>query len=836
MPSAKMQYVGGLRPPGSPLLTSKQRYNYQQAVKAENLSRQQYKTQELAKIESQREAISKERQKIAAYEYAQQAISRSGGVTRGSDIGAIKQKFAEAGLDPEAGAQMYIQGATTTGSAAPRITEFVENNVMYAAGADPTKDAPIWVAPGSLIESDYRKTLNIAPSGEVIGYKPAEIKFEAPAAQTFDNVAMPGGKDKIDYYKQSKFESLKQSLSQFGSNIALSGKIFLGIGEGRDLGIQEAWTGQRNILKPFEYSSEIEAEREIKNPFYIPSSTRGTITATPSIEQREWITKGELYDSPIISTAEIDGQKYIVSTPRISEYEVMGRQFNAGRVSTGIGTATAIGASILVPPVGFIFAAEGAYKNIGAAFKQDATIGERIFSGAVGGISLAAAGLFAGKTFEITSAQLRSLTAENLRLQSTKAPAVGTGRVEGQLVRVDYGKRITTELGKLEIAGRTYTVGADSKLVTVGRQLGRMEVYDWYTGNTFTGSELSTFSFRGAMAEGMAGKTVTLGTRETLREFTIKTIPGKITTFRTELIPGGFKTKSAIIAGESWQRGRYVLSRAGELKRVDINILESGNQDVAFGADLTERAIIKFGEPGAGVDFIGTKLIQKGTPSIIKGYSQGSVQSIIQTLKMPSVTPPTTAGVITTTSRTGINVLAGLSTGLSSGILKQETIIKPVVFSASDVKLDMQQKSLGGQIFGSGFATGVINIPVSRDITTPIVTTGTITTPRETPTLRLIQPTITTPSTPASPTFTPMPKLTGVPPAFPWEFPFRGERGSRLGNLKASRKYSYFPSFKAIAFGIKGKMPKVKRFTGLETRPVTKGFGLKKIKFGRFKF
>lgn len=62
----------------------------------------------------------------------------------------------------------------------------------------------------------------------------------------------------------------------------------------------------------------------------------------------------------------------------------------------------------------------------------------------------------------------------------------------------------------------------------------------------------------------------------------------------------------------------------------------------------------------------------------------------------------------------------------------------------------------------------------------------------------------------------------GIPP-FKLPKPFGLDRFVTMGDLGGKRKYSYIPSFKAIVFGIRGKQPKKKSFTGLELRPITGG-------------
>lgn len=70
----------------------------------------------------------------------------------------------------------------------------------------------------------------------------------------------------------------------------------------------------------------------------------------------------------------------------------------------------------------------------------------------------------------------------------------------------------------------------------------------------------------------------------------------------------------------------------------------------------------------------------------------------------------------------------------------------------------------------------------------------------------------------------------GITPPPVFALPFRGDWGLRTGELFSFRKYKYTPSFKAIAFGIKGRTPKTKRFTGLEIRPIVKGGWFSKAK------
>lgn len=79
------------------------------------------------------------------------------------------------------------------------------------------------------------------------------------------------------------------------------------------------------------------------------------------------------------------------------------------------------------------------------------------------------------------------------------------------------------------------------------------------------------------------------------------------------------------------------------------------------------------------------------------------------------------------------------------------------------------------------------------------------------------------PLKPVSPTVPIVPTRPSIPTFFLPPLPFKGERAFFGGDIKSKRSYSYFPSFGALAFGIrgKGKLPSpTKRWTGLEVRPI----------------
>ena len=159
---------------------------------------------------------------------------------------------------------------------------------------------------------------------------------------------------------------------------------------------------------------------------------------------------------------------------------------------------------------------------------------------------------------------------------------------------------------------------------------------------------------------------------------------------------------------------------------------------------------------------------------------------------------------------------------------RQDLRVTPITTTIPKMDTDTKTKTIpsyfGGQILSTKTGQDLIVTPITTtipkmDTDTKTKTIPSITTPPPPPPIKpYIATTITTP-------------FFGV-----FGLPFKGERFGGWGDIKSSRKYFYFPSFKAIAFGIKGKKPKTKRFSGLETRPIGKEFGLKKIKFSKLNF
>jgi len=161
----------------------------------------------------------------------------------------------------------------------------------------------------------------------------------------------------------------------------------------------------------------------------------------------------------------------------------------------------------------------------------------------------------------------------------------------------------------------------------------------------------------------------------------------------------------------------------------------------------------------------------------------------IPTLSIGKLRPPTLALATSTSSLTAIG-------GLTTTALTSRTATTP--------KLSPSFKSI------SNVRTTIT--PIS--ITSPTSSTSTITTGRGITR-------ITNPISPRIPTIS-------SPPIIPILIPptTLGMVGGVVKKSKVGSKqrYAYTPSYTALVKGIKGKKPKKKKYTGLELRPITKGW------------
>jgi len=155
-------------------------------------------------------------------------------------------------------------------------------------------------------------------------------------------------------------------------------------------------------------------------------------------------------------------------------------------------------------------------------------------------------------------------------------------------------------------------------------------------------------------------------------------------------------------------------------------------------------------------------------------------------------------------------------------IPKIATKIKPDTKSGFKLGLESITKTRGG--LSSKTKTEVITIPKPKEviktdtrvIQSPALRSTTITTPRR------IQKIVTTTTTP---TIT-IPETVIIKRPFPFP-PLPSlfmDKGTGSGFLKGGTGYTYKPSFSAIKFNLFGKEPTKKTYTGLELRPIPKGF------------
>lgn len=280
------------------------------------------------------------------------------------------------------------------------------------------------------------------------------------------------------------------------------------------------------------------------------------------------------------------------------------------------------------------------------------------------------------------------------------------------------------------------------------------------------------------------------------------------TTSGSEFVKGGafevISTKSGVSA----------LSQQGRFTGTEINIknfLAGFGKGGSYGVTS-----FKGGGGSSGTSFgsgISTKAITTQEVSTVNLPSLTTpTQTFVSTMAPPIVLPQTTQE----------NIL------LSQPKIKEQQQTATKIKSFTDMNTDQQ-------IFTATDIKPFIDIlpPKSRSrtkIKTPDLITDTIT-DTTTPTVQV--PTRITPRNPWTDTpqrFIPLPPI--KLPIFGFDF------GGGLKGMKATRKYSYIPSFGALVFKTKGrgKAPSpTTRFTGLEVRPIYKSTKKKKLN-GFFNF
>ena len=268
-----------------------------------------------------------------------------------------------------------------------------------------------------------------------------------------------------------------------------------------------------------------------------------------------------------------------------------------------------------------------------------------------------------------------------------------------------------------------------------------------------------------------------------------------------------------LIASKS---GASILSQQGRFTGTEINLK---NFLSGFGKGTTGVTSFKGGTGSSGTSF--------GDGGVVKTITTQTTP----TVSLPKLTSPVQTFGTTTTFPVVFPTTTQEQVSISQTKMKEQQQTATQIKSFMDVKTDQQ-------IFTTTPTQTFVDILPSRSrsrtkIKNPDLIINTIT-DIKTPVVQV--PTRITPRTPFTRTpqiFTPLPLPT---PPIPFGFDF----GGGLKGMKATRKYSYTPSYGALVFGIKskGKAPAPStKFSGLEVRPIYTGKKNKKKKLkGMFNF
>lgn len=279
------------------------------------------------------------------------------------------------------------------------------------------------------------------------------------------------------------------------------------------------------------------------------------------------------------------------------------------------------------------------------------------------------------------------------------------------------------------------------------------------------------------------------------------------TTSGSEFVKGGvfevISTKSGVSA----------LSQQGRFTGTEINLK---NFLSGLGKGTTGVTSFKGGTGYSGTSF--------GDGGVVKTITTQTTP----TVSLPKLTSPVQTFGTSTTFPVVFPTTKQEQVSISPIKMKEQQQISPQIQSFTNIQTDQQ-------IFTATDTKPFIDIlpPKSRSrtkIKTPDLITDTITdttTPTGQAPIR-ITPRNSWKNTPQR--FIPLPPMTL--PIFGFDF------GGGLKGMKATRKYSYIPSFGALVFKTKGrgKAPSsTTRFTGLEVRPIYKSTKKKKLN-GFFNF
>lgn len=623
-------------------------------------------------------------------------------------------------------------------------------------------------------------------------------------------------------YQISKGEALKSSVKQLGTNVKLSAQSAFGFGSGKDMSWSQIWSNSNNPLKSFEYATPPEAKRVIKNPFYKPLYSRTTSMSedVAPVESKRFITKQELYDKPIISFEKIGNDNFLVSTPRISSEDVSGRQFSASGATTFLKTAGVIGTSIALPPAGVAYSMKEFTLSLGRASNPNLPVKNRLLNLGGAGLSLAGVGAFATITYAKASASLRQATIENLQAKDKLIPYKGIRVVQGERATDMFGKEIKTGLGSFESKGLSGSkIVGDNKFVTSGESISKTSVKDYWSGKTLSSTSKDLISSKGILLPTQKGITPSLGKSNTFTLSKLDTQTGNPMNIRLDIFPKGFKPQASNFGGRTSQYKDYIFSQSGKLGQFktkqevmglfeDKSIQVKTTKSFTFGKDSS--AILKIFNKGTGES--------GGTSTIFRGFGQVSQ---LKTSQIPFTAPKVTMQSITQKSISALPIFGGgtfLSSGLISGVTTKQTsqtktslILPKTSFSVA------KPEEVVKTIPVVNTAPKIIKINRTKQIPAVIPAEKVIVNP----VIELIpSPTLLTP-------FNPIKNITGqFPKVAPPKFDIGGELDMSKGlkNFPAKMRYRYTPDFKSLVYGIKGKAPSKKIFSGFESRPIPKGF------------
>ena len=301
------------------------------------------------------------------------------------------------------------------------------------------------------------------------------------------------------------------------------------------------------------------------------------------------------------------------------------------------------------------------------------------------------------------------------------------------------------------------------------------------------------------------------------------------------------KPSLSVVSGQHLQGTKGItFSRGFNLKSVDIGMKGGKVTDVNIIAPQTSRGFT-FDVTGIGSGR------GAGAIKVVSGKGAGSSQKYFQNLygsdvstSLSKVTPTiktTTSFIVNvpifkdTTRMTGITEV-----NFNKLILKPKTapLQIPLVIAGITPSIKVKTGTRTKTILGST-TRGLINLKslqVPKAKVVPALSSGTITLTKQAS--KLTPAIATIPVGGLDTGFITTPTMGGglpfAVPLFTLGAPFKF---GGVKKFKGKRKFAYTPSYKAFAFGIqsKAKTPiSTKKWTGLETRPFTKGFSFFKIR------